>query len=367
MVKPKSFHLQWHITERCNFKCKHCYTEKPMNELSTDELFLILDQYIEMIKRWKMDINNRPRLLSISGGEPLLRKDIFELLEAINENKDMFTNVVLMSNGSTITDNVIKKLKDLGIPQIQISLDGLEKNNDKIRGNGNFKKAVKGMKRLVEERIPVGISMTVHKGNVNDIEGLISFCRDIGVKSLGVSRLVPIGRGKDLRILDPLETKEFYKKLINLKDIWKERGVYIHTHCSDPLWFIEDPGHQTHGCSVGYDSFSILPNGDVVPCRRLPIKVGNVLENTLFDIWYNSKILWDLRNREMINETCKKCELFEKCYGGAKCIANGYFGSPFAPDPQCWKMFKKLPNPTRLARIKSSKNFVLDHKYIEAF
>ena len=130
MVKPKSFHLQWHITEKCNFKCKHCYTEKPMNELSTDELFLILDQYIEMIKRWKMDINNRPRLLSISGGEPLLRKDIFELLEAINENKDMFTNVVLMSNGSTITDNVIKKLKDLGIPQIQISLDGLEKNNE---------------------------------------------------------------------------------------------------------------------------------------------------------------------------------------------------------------------------------------------
>lgn len=338
-----------------------------MKELSTQELFMVLEQYLDLIKRWKLDRNKRPRKLSITGGEALLRKDFFKLMERIYQNREMFTSVILMSNGSMISDKVAKKLRDLEISWVQISLDGLEKNNDKIRGEGSFKKAIKGIEKLIANGLSVGVSMTVYEGNANDVEGMIKFCKNMGVKSFGVSRLVPIGRGKSLKIMTPLETKRFYEKVMKLKEEWRERGVFIGTHCSDSLWFIEDPNHETHGCSAGYDSFSILPNGDVVPCRRLPIKVGNVLEDTLFHIWYNSKILWDIRNRNMINETCRNCELFEKCYGGAKCIANGYFGSPFSIDPQCWKMFKKLPSPTRLPTSETAKNFILDNNYVEDF
>ncbi len=336
-----------------------------MKELNTEELFLVLDQYMDLIKKWRLDKNRRPRKLSITGGEPLLRKDFFQLLEHIEKYKEMFTSVIVMSNGSTINDDIAKKMKDLGISAVQVSLDGLEKNNDRIRGRGNFKKAIEGIKILVENHVPVGVSVTIYKENFRDIPELIEVCKKLGVRSIGIGRLVTLGRGKSLAMLDPLELRDFYRQLMKMKI--KEKEIFIGTHCSDSLWFIEDSDHQTHGCSAGYDSFSIFPNGDVAPCRRLPIKVGNVLENTLLDIWYDSKILWDLRNRGMINETCKNCELFKKCSGGAKCIANGYFGSPFSIDPQCWKMFKKLPNPTRLARIKSSKNFILDNKYVENF
>ncbi|UCD07644.1 MAG: 4Fe-4S cluster-binding domain-containing protein, partial [Candidatus Aenigmatarchaeota archaeon] len=79
-VKPRSFHLQWHITERCNFRCKHCYIKGSKKELSTRELFMILRQYIDMIRIWELDKNKRAMKLSLSGGEPLLRKDFFKLL-----------------------------------------------------------------------------------------------------------------------------------------------------------------------------------------------------------------------------------------------------------------------------------------------
>ena len=363
-VKPRSFHLQWHITERCNFKCKHCYTEGDMKELDIRELFMVLEQYIGLIRTWELDKNKGIRKLSISGGEPLLRRDFFRLLDEIHSNREMFSSVGVMSNGSTINDSVAKRLKDLGISGVQISIDGLEENNDKIRGKGSFKKALNGIDKLVDNELPVGVSMTIHKGNVNDVEGLISLCNSIGVKSLGVSRLVPIGRGKDTRMLEPLETKKFYEKIMELKRKWKDKGVYLSTHCSDSLWFLEDKNHETHGCSAGYDSFSILPNGDVVPCRRFPVKVGNVLEKSLIDIWYTSDFLWKLRNKGNIS-FCKNCKLFDKCFGGARCVAYGYFNDSFAPDPQCWKIFKKLPEPGNFKKDEGT--FVLNEDYLERF
>ena len=364
-VKPRSFHLQWHITEKCNFKCKHCYTEGFVKDLSTRELFMILRQYIDLIKIWELDKNKRARKISLSGGEPLLRKDFFKLLEEIHNNREMFSSVGVMSNGSTINDRVAKRLKDLGVSGVQISIDGLEGNNDKIRGKGNFRKAMNGVKKLVDNELPVGVSMTIHKGNVNDVEGLTSLCDSTGVKSFGVSRLVPIGRGKDTRMLEPLETKKFYEKIMELKGKWKDKGVYLSTHCSDSLWFLEDKNHETHGCSAGYDSFSILPNGDVVPCRRFPVKVGNVLEKSLIDIWYTSDFLWKLRNKGNIS-ACKNCEFFKKCFGGARCVAYGYFQNPFAPDPQCWRLFNSLPGK-RASPVGASDLILFNESYTESF
>lgn len=365
LIKPVSFHLQWHITERCNFKCKHCYTQSDMKELSTRELFIVLEQYMDLIRTWELDKNNRVRKLSLSGGEPLLRRDFFKLLEEIYKNRKMFTSVMVMSNGSKINEKVAKRLKDSGVSWVQISVDGLEENNDKIRGEGNFRKTIKGIEKLIGNGLPVGISMTIHKDNLGDMEGLINLCKVMGIKKIGIGRVVPIGRGKGLRILEPLETKKFYDKVMKLKREWTGKDVYIGTHCSDSLWFIEDLGYKTHGCSTGYDSFSILPNGDVVPCRRLPVKVGNVLEKSLIDIWYTSDFLWKLRNKGNV-ALCKNCELFTKCFGGARCVAYGYFNDFFVPDPQCWKLFKTLPR-----KIKSDSKvddlIVFNENYTENF
>ncbi len=292
-----------------------------------------------------------------------MRKDFFRLLERVHDNRKFFTSFSIMSNGSTINANIAKKLKSLGISAVQISLDGMEGENDRTRGRGNFKKAINGINKLIENELPVGVSVTVHKGNIKDVPRLIELCEQLGVKSIGISRLVPLGRGQYLNMLDPSELRDFYRYLMNLKV--RGNGIFVANHCSDSLWFIEDSKHETHGCSTGYDSFSILPNGDIVPCRRLPIKVGNVLEKTLFEIWYTSKTLWDIRNKNNVNIKCRNCEIFDNCYGGAKCVTYGYFKDPSAPDPQCWKLFKTLPK-VRKFPSGEEKMYLVD-KYVEDF
>ncbi|MCK5023250.1 MAG: radical SAM protein [Candidatus Aenigmarchaeota archaeon] len=363
-MKPKSFHLQWHITERCNFNCKHCYKEKEFKELDLNNLISVLHQYIEMIKIWELDKNKRSVKLSITGGEPFLRNDFFDLIEKINENREIFTSVVIMSNGSFITKSIVKKLKDYNISGVQISLEGTEDINDKIRGKGSFKKAVKAIKILMKEKISVGVSVTVHKENYKDFENLLKFLIDIGVKSIGISRFVPVCKTETVEMLEPYELKEFYSFVMNKKNELAKDGINISTHCSDSLFFIENEKYDTHGCSAGYDSLSILPNGDVVPCRRLPIKVGNILEKSLFDIWYSSKKLESIRNKGNIVK-CSDCELFSKCFGGARCVAYGHFNDCFAPDPQCWKLFNSI---IKKSNFKKNDNIsVQNEKYLEPF
>lgn len=160
LPKPKSFHLQWHITDKCNFNCKHCYRDVSVSDLNLEQLCSILEQYVELIKTWGL---NGKTKLSLTGGEPLLREDFFELLKKIYEKRHIGFSYYLMSNGSTITRPVAKKLKKLYIGGVQVSLDGLEESNDFIRGAGNFKKAVRGAEILVKEHVPVFFSMTVNK------------------------------------------------------------------------------------------------------------------------------------------------------------------------------------------------------------
>lgn len=141
LPRPRAFTLQWHITERCNWRCKHCYQEETIKEeLTTDQLFDVLKQYSSLIKKWELP-QNLARL-NISGGEPLIRQDFFQIIEEIKKYRGMFRWGIL-SNGSFITRKIAKKLKESGISDYQVSLEGLEKNNDKTRGEGSFKKISK--------------------------------------------------------------------------------------------------------------------------------------------------------------------------------------------------------------------------------
>jgi len=362
-IKPTSFHLQWHITEKCNFHCSHCYMEGESKELSLRKMLIILDQYVELIKIWELEKNNRPRKLSLCGGEPLARNDFFDLLKAISEKKGIFTSIIVMSNGSLITKSTAERMKKLGVSAVQISLEGTEKINDEIRGKGSFHKAITGIENAIGAGLPVGVSMTIHKKNYKNFPGLLEFLNTMGIRSVGVSRLVSIGTGKGIRILEPVELRNFYSLVFAKKKGLKDE-MRISTHCSDSLWFIEDGKHETHGCSAGYDSFSVLPNGDVVPCRRLPLKLGNVLQKSLFDIWYSSEKLQEIRNKGGISG-CTRCGLFGKCFGGARCVAYGYFKNHFAPDPQCWKLFRCLPDKKHFTR--RGNRVILNNEYVETF
>lgn len=366
LPKPKSVHLQWHITERCNFRCKHCYLNDDYikNELSTEQLFGVFDGWLDFCD--KLDIGYRK--LSLTGGEPLIRKDFFQLLEKISKSKQFVNQLAVMSNGSTITDGVAEKFVKLSVDSVQISVDGAEEVNDQIRGAGNFKKAIRGAKILIKHNMPVSFSLTAHKENVNEIPKLARIAAQLGVSGLGVGRLVPLGRGEELKsiMLMPLEVKKLYYDIERLNKGLRSEGYRFRVglHCSDSLWCTENPDYKHHGCSTPYDVFTVLPNGDFVPCRRLPIKVGNVLEESFFELHYSSNRLWQIRNQENINDLCKNCTYFNICRGAGKCLAYAYFGTPFAPDPGCWHLFKQLPEDKKF-KDKDSEKVSLVSKYLD--
>ncbi len=342
--KPKSFHFQWHVTEKCNLKCGHCYFEPELlkNELSTKQLFGVFEQYLELIKQWGLSRENNR--ISITGGEPLMRKDLFELIQKFHEHKDK-TRYSLMTNGTTLNEEHAEKLKELEVGNVQVSLEGLEKTNDSIRGKESFEKAVNGIKILLENGIDISVSMTVTNANLQEVPAMIEFCKAKGISFLGIRRLVPLGRGEKMRglMLSPEQTKQLYDyiygKNFELKE--KKSGLKIGIGCEDGL-LAQNHHYKPKACSAAYNSLTMLPNGDVYPCRRLPVKAGNALEKSLGEIYYGSRELVELRNLNNAHESCRQCPYWIECRGGAKCVSRGYFGNAFAPDPQCWRLFSEL-------------------------
>ncbi len=335
------FHFQWHITERCNLNCTHCYKEQKFikEELSTREIIDILDRYYNQLNEW--GLNKHQNRISFTGGEPLIRDDFWQILENCFRNKDKITYGIL-SNGTLLDKDSVQKLKALGIDYFQVSLEGLEEINDKIRGKGSFKKIINALELLNSYSISSSISMTITKANIQEVPNIICLAKEIGVNSIGIRRLVPLGMGKKMGelMITPQETRDLFKYINQEND---KSNLSISVGCEEGL--IAQEMELPRGiCNAGYYSFSVLPNGDVYPCRRLPILCGNLTQNSFQDILIKSKELQDLRNLNNINQQCQRCPHFNECLGGAKCVANAYFKDPFAPDPQCWRLFDKLPD-----------------------
>jgi len=345
-LSPKRFIIQWHITERCNWQCKHCYRDDSIvKELNSRPLTYILRQCLESFKA--LGVKGSAAEINIGGGEPFLRKDFFKFLALLNKNKNLFT-VNIMTNGSFITNGIVKDLKKLKIlNRIQVSLEGLSDSNDEIRGRGSFEKIVNAIKLLSKHNISTRVSLTLTRKNLPEIERLAVYLKGIGVNAFGIRRYVPIGRGKQLEkdMLSPLELKEFYYKREELKKKLDEHKKFIFSYgCEDGI-FCRYYAHPYYYCGVikGH-LLNILANGDILACRRFPIVVGNVLKKDLLTTHFMSEKLSKYRDFENTHPLCKRCPHFRYCLGGAKCITSAYFGTPFAPDPQCWILFKELPD-----------------------
>lgn len=345
LIKPRRLFLQWHITERCNWHCRHCYQEEKSirDELNSKQMFNVFKQYISLLKLWNMEQAS----ISFTGGEPLIRNDLIPFLRKI---KRYHNNLVfrILSNGSLLSKPIIRKLKLLGIQNFQVSLEGMKENNDNIRGDGAFEKTVKAIKLLDANKVKTAVSFTLTKQNVKDIHPLVNLCEELGVSALGIRRLVPCGIGMQLRkqLLEPFELREQYLNIEKIKRMLKRKKIKLKilNGCEQGLIALEKKCKMDNFCCVVEGrSIAILPNGDVLACRRLPIKLGNVLEKSLSDIYYNSAIFWNLKDLSNIHRKCKKCDVFYLCLGGAKCVTYSYFNELPKPDPQCWRCFNELP------------------------
>lgn len=354
-LHPRYFILQWHITERCNWHCSHCYQEERYikDELPLTELLRIFRQYLGLIRHLGV-LGHQCTRLSFTGGEPLLRKDFFLFLERIHKyNKYFYLSV--LSNGSLIDNENAHRLKSLGVRIVQVSLEGMEKNNDAIRGPGAFQKTIKAIEILVKSKMNVAVSFTLTKQNIPDISPLVKLCEELGVSRLGIRRFVPMGRGRVLQdtLLSGRELRKIYLYIEKKqRELETKNGKlkFISRGCEEGI-FSQNVSRPLSFCGVvGGRTLVIFPSGDVFPCRRLPVKIGNALEEDLLTLYYDSGKLMQLRNLNNAHPFCKRCFYFDSCLSGAKCISYAYFNKMYVPDPQCWRIFKELPQPSLFKR-----------------
>lgn len=320
--------LQWHITHKCNLRCSHCYQEEYCNDLPYIQLENIFNQYLDFLKK-----NNFKGHINFTGGEPFIYPDIFKLFDLCEKNNISFG---VLTNGTLITENEINKIKKYNkLSFIQISIDGVESTYDNIRGKGNFKKSFNTLKLLRKNNIQTMVAFTCHKGNFSELKDVIKIVKKNKIDRFWVDRLIPIGNNKE-DILDTLQYKEVIK-ILTAESKKAKTNPFCKTtiHTNRALQFCEG-GNEIYQCSAGISLLTILANGDLLPCRRLPIRIGNLLENNLVELYENSNIIKEL-NLKTIPKDCSSCLMARYCRGGAKCLTYALTGSYNKKDINCYK------------------------------
>lgn len=341
---PLDFLIQWHLTERCNLRCSHCYqTGRSPEELGTDEALDLIDEAREMFESWsaEYDLDLKPGF-TVTGGEPLRRKDLIPILRAIREKG---FDVSLLTNGTLVDQATAASLADLGVTSAQVSIEGPEAIHDSIRGRGSFAASVRGVRYLVDCGIPVTLNATLSTLNASVLKDLVTLASAIGAPRVGFSRLVPSGRGAGMlgNMLSKDEMRSLYQDLLS----GNHAGVEVVT--GDPVAAVmsspgpsrtADTDQATAGCAAGLSGLTVLADGTITPCRRLPIPLGNVLTDSLREIWSTSEVLEDLRDRSSYTGACRSCSRWTVCRG-CRAIAyawsQAHGGDDFlGDDPQCF-------------------------------
>lgn len=339
----QEFFVQCHLTERCNLTCRHCYqTGAGAAELSLNEIRDVLAEITDMLEFWasayQLEFSSS---LNVTGGEPFLRRDLFEILgEMLSRGFDVY----LLTNGTLVDGKKAARLAAFGVKGVQVSIEGPEEIHDAIRGKGSFAAACRGISCLVEAGLIVTLNATLSAMNIDQFGKMIGLCSSLGAQRFGFSRLVPSGRGAALvdRMIEPAEVRAMYETIFSTP----AAGLEIVT--GDPvasqLRAGDGDGDEGSvaigGCAAGISGLTILPDGTVVPCRRLPLPLGNVRQDSLREIWAKSEILEKLRDRGKYEGKCGSCRRWANCRG---CRAIAYSFSLargkadlLADDPQCF-------------------------------
>ncbi len=350
-VPGAPFQVVWNITRACNLKCIHCYENAGLpgqDELTTEEALKGIDILADA----------GMLILAFSGGEPTIRPDILKLIQR-STDRGMFTAAATNAIRFSSREKV-KEFKKAGLQFAQISLDGLNpETHDKFRGVPRaFKKTVQGIKNCVAEDLFVEIATTATHFNYKEIPAMIEFAEKLGVNWFMLYNFVPTGRGVDIieSDLTPDEREDILKVSWNKMktagiDVLSTAPQFariaqeieantVPTHFYNPKL----PGQLKRladfigGCRAGRFYISLEPNGDMFPCVFFPhedaVKVGNLFKDDFEQVWRNSKLLWQIRDKDKLAENCRSCDFRYTC-GGCRARAYNYFRDILAPDPSC--------------------------------
>lgn len=307
-----------------------------MCELDWASLMRIWDQFRELRAQVMDRRAGKPTRfhVSVTGGEPFVRADAMQLLETIAAEPTLCSLAVLC-NGLFIDDTLACRLAKLRLSYVQVSIDGSEATHDQIRGEGAHARAVSGIRHLTRHGVPVMLSFTATRENYSEFADVARLGASLGVRRVWADRCIPLGRGASGESPGPEETQQLLQSMHREStSIHAKRGTTeIAMHRA--LQFLE-AGGLPYRCTAGSGLVTVLANGDVCPCRRMPIVVGNVIETPLSDIYWGNDTFQRLRDNDVIPEGCERCFYSRTCRGGLRCLSYATYGTPFVGDPGCW-------------------------------
>jgi radical SAM protein with 4Fe4S-binding SPASM domain len=350
--------ISWNLTYRCNLACEHCYLDAgPRPEVQTEAFADRRElptagclRVIDEVAAFAPDC-----LLILTGGEPLLRRDIVDIIRHA-AGRGLW--VVIGTNGVKITANLAEILQREGARGLSLSLDALdaERHDTFRRVRGAWRNTVDGAAILARVGLPFIVQTTVGRHNVEELGALADFAADVlGATVWNLYFLVPSGRGAHVSDLDAadydrvlaelftLQRKFAGRMLVNAKCAPHYVRVLAEREPSSP--FLRSYAGGAGGCPAGTHYLGIRPNGDVTPCPYLPLFGGNLTTASLRDIWDRSELFTRIRQRTALGGRCGRCELTPAC-GGCRARAFGMTGDVLAEDPLCTHTPGTLRLPT---------------------
>lgn len=323
--------LQFHITGRCNLRCKHCYrTEGDVEPLTTRDILQILEQFLQLQAYYNRHYGIQKRgHINITGGEPFIRRDIGEILTFLGEHRDQVSYGIL-SNGSFLDEENMALLRQTGAAFVQLSIDGDRDTHDALRAPGDYDRVLDIAQKLEKRGIPTYISFTANRENYCHLPEVAAQCRKRGITKLWSDRLVPIGQGQALDTITPQLLPDYLR---TLKKAGKFRLSKTRVTMNRALQFLNSKG-AIYSCSAGDSLITVDEFGTVMPCRRMPIPCGNALTGSLETIYREHPVFRELRSAK-VPEACSQCRYQAQCKGGARCQAYALYGDWHRADPAC--------------------------------
>jgi radical SAM protein with 4Fe4S-binding SPASM domain len=329
------FYIQWHITNFCNLRCQHCYQDdfSKENDLGWSELKKVSDNLLTTIREW-----DQKACIHLTGGEPFLKPELFPLLSDLNQQA-MVEELGIITNGLTIDQEMMQRLSGFSkLKKIKISLDGGDaKTNDSIRPKGTFDKVMRNLPLIKKiGKFEILFMFTVMKRNFKNLPSLFKLCQDLDIDGLIIERFIPLGRGREMmgEVLSKEDWKEMIGMLLDFFPTVEEEHPFLPYQAFQISFDGKEPELLGAPCVVGVDGICIMPEGNVFPCRRFPISIGNLLETPLKKIWEESDLLEKLRKKENLKGKCRSCEM-EECRG-CRSLALALTGDYHEEDPHCW-------------------------------
>lgn len=348
-----AYSVSWNLTQRCNLECAHCYLSAfsgadTRGELSTEECRRVVDEIAAV---------NPNVFLILTGGEPFLRKDLFDIAGYAAEKK--FTTV-FGTNGVLLREKEAKLMRAHGVLGASISLDSTDRvKHDAFRHlPGAWDGAVRATRVMADEGLDFSLHMAVTDWNVGEVPAMVDLAKTLGAKVLNFFFLVRTGRGKDLTDIDAAAYERILTWLAKVQgagtepspafeDPWstpvgRADGLLIRAKCAPHfrrIIYEMNPSspllkNYAHGsCPAGKYYCRITPEGDVTPCPYMPVSAGNLRQASFSDLWRSAEVFDDLRAPKL-GGRCGACE-FSKICGGCRCRAYATYGDYLAEDPAC--------------------------------